>query len=280
MNYRHSYHAGNIADVFKHLVLIEVLAALRRKDTPFCVIDSHAGSGLYELGARGEYQSGIGALWAERERWPALRDYFAAVEAVNGPGALTRYPGSPWLIAAALRPQDRAVLLELHPEEIANLRDNLAGRPGVAVHHVDAWSGLKAFVPPAENRGLVLIDPPYEQADEFARIAQALARALRHWRNGQYLIWYPIKSRAPVDAFHAGLRALGAQAVALEFLTLPLDVPQRLNGSGLVLINPPWRLADGLVTTLSPLAERLAGPAGRPQVGLIDLGPAAKAPVT
>ncbi len=276
LNYRHSYHAGNIADVFKHYVLTRVLQSLQAKETPFCVIDSHAGSGVYRLEAPGEFENGIDRLWPQRAAWPALAGYFAAIERLNPDGDLQFYPGSPFIIRDFLRPQDRAVLLELHPQEVADLKANLGSEAGsIGVHHTDAWRGLKGFVPPKENRGLVLIDPPYEQKDEFERIVEALARALKHWRNGVYLAWYPIKGRRPVEQFYASLRTLGGAASpvisAVEFLTLPLDVEQRLNGSGLVLVNPPWRLLEGLKVTLPPLATYLAGSAGRPAVNFLDL---------
>jgi 23S rRNA (adenine2030-N6)-methyltransferase len=272
LNYRHSYHAGNIADVFKHYVLTRVLQSLQAKETSFCVIDTHAGSGLYRLEAPGEFENGIGRLWPVRAAWPALADYFAAIERLNPDGCLRVYPGSPCIIRDYLRPQDRAVLLELHPQEAADLKANLGSRTrNIGVHHTDAWSGLKGFVPPKENRGLVLIDPPYEQKDEFDRIVLSLARALKHWRNGIYLAWYPIKGRRPVEQFYAALRGLGAAASAVEFITLPQDVEQRLNGSGLVLINPPWRLQEDLSATLPPLAVFLAGAGGRPEVNFLDL---------
>ena len=272
LNYRHRYHAGNVADVFKHCVLTQALQSLQAKDTPFCVIDTHAGSGVYRLEAPGEFEHGIGRLWPERAAWPALAGYFAAIERLNTDGCLRFYPGSPFIIRDFLRPQDRAVLLELHPQEVADLKANLGSGVGrIGVHHTDAWSGLKGFVPPKENRGLVLIDPPYEQQDEFERIALSLARALKHWRNGIYLAWYPIKGRRPVETFYTALRDLGAAASVVEFITLPLDVEQRLNGSGMALINPPWRLLGDLKTILPPLAIYLAGSAGRPAVNFLDL---------
>jgi 23S rRNA (adenine2030-N6)-methyltransferase len=272
VNYRHSYHAGNIADVFKHYVLTLVLRSLRKKDTPFCVIDSHAGSGMYTLKAPGEFQQGIGRLWPLRQDWPALQDLFQVIAKVNPDGILAHYPGSPYIIRDYLRTQDRGVLLELHPDEFADLKRNMAGGGRVAVHHVDAWSGLKAFVPPKENRGLVLIDPPYEKKDEFSRVANALARALKHWRNGVYLVWYPIKGRAPIQAFYSALDALPLEMSAVEFLTLPTDVEQRLNGSGLIIVNAPWGLLESLQTTLPPLATYFAGTEGWPAMNVIPLG--------
>ena len=271
LNYRHSYHAGNIADVFKHYVLTLVLEALQRKQTPFCVIDSHAGAGIYELERRGEHEKGIGQLWPERTAWPALARYLGIVERFNSGDRLRFYPGSPMIIREFLRSGDRAVLLELHPEEYAVLRENMRRVPGIAVHHVNAWNGIRAFIPPREGRGLLLLDPPYERPDEFAAVAAALRHGMRHWRSGVYMTWYPIKSRRPVDSFHRAVSVFKAPVHAVEFITLPLDMDRRLNGSGLLLINPPWQLLDVLHASLPPLAARLAGSSGAPQVRLVEL---------
>jgi len=271
VNYRHQFHAGNVADVFKHLVLIQVLEALRLKETPFCVIDTHAGSGLYRLQAPGEFEQGIGRLWPARPQWPQLAAYFELLAALNNGNGLNAYPGSPWIIRALLRPQDRAVFMERHPEEAAALRDNLLGSRGITINEADAWAALKGLVPPQENRGLVFIDPPYETPDEFEQVARALRAAHARWRNGLYLVWYPIKARRPVEKLHAALRALGAETLAVELLMLPEDVPQRLNGSGVILINPPWKLEETLRALLPPLATFLAGPNGQPQVRFENL---------
>jgi len=271
VNYRHLFHAGNVADVFKHLVLTQVLEALRLKETPFCVIDTHAGSGLYRLQAPGEFEQGIGRLWPVRLQWPQLAAYFELLAALNNRNGLNVYPGSPWIIRALLRPQDRAVFMERHPEEAAALRDNLQGSRGITINEADAWAALKGLVPPRENRGLVFIDPPYEKPDEFDLVARALRAAHSRWRNGMYLVWYPIKARRPVEKLHEAVRALGAEVLAVELLTLPEDVPQRLNGSGVILINPPWKLEETLRALLPPLAAFLAGPAGQPQVRFENL---------
>ena len=273
MNYRHQFHAGNVADVFKHLVLLRVLEALRVKETPFCVIDTHAGSGLYRLQAPGEFEQGISRLWPVRADWPSLATYFELLAALNHRNGLNAYPGSPWIIRAQLRPQDRAVFIERHPEEATALRDNLLGSRGITINEADAWAALKGLVPPNENRGLVFIDPPYEQPDEFERVARALRAAHPRWRNGQYLVWYPIKARRPVEKLHEAVRVLGAEALAIELLMLPEDVPQRLNGSGVILINPPWKLEETMRALLPPLASFLAGPDGQPQVRFVDLSP-------
>ncbi|MDH4133618.1 MAG: 23S rRNA (adenine(2030)-N(6))-methyltransferase RlmJ, partial [Gammaproteobacteria bacterium] len=180
MNYRHRFHAGNAADIFKHYVLGELLAALATKETPFCVIDTHSGGGLYRLKSPGEFEAGIGRLWPVRAEWPALADLFVSVAAVNG-RTLENYPGSPLLIARHLRAQDRAVFIERHAEEAADLRENLRGRPRIAIHEADGYAMLKALVPPPENRGLVFIDPPYEKPDEFEVLAKSLTDACRRW---------------------------------------------------------------------------------------------------
>lgn len=271
MNYRHLFHAGNVADVFKHLVLIKALEALRLKETPFCVIDTHAGSGLYRLEAPGEFEQGIGRLWPARAEWPLLATYFELLVSLNTRNGLCTYPGSPWIIRALLRPQDRAVFMERHPEEAAALRDNLHGSRGITVNEADAWAALQGLLPPKENRGLVFIDPPYEKPDEFDQLAQALHAACPRWRNGMYLAWYPIKARRPVEKLHARVRALGTEALAVELLTLPEDVPQRLNGSGVIIVNPPWKLEEALRALLPPLATFLAGPNGQPQVRFENL---------
>jgi len=270
VNYRHQFHAGNVADVFKHLVLARVLEALRLKETPFCVIDTHAGSGLYRLQAPGEHEQGIGRLWPARPDWPQLAAYFALLAPLNRT-ELGVYPGSPWIIREMLRPRDRAVFIERHPEEAAALRDNLRGSRGISINEADAWAALRGLVPPKENRGLVFIDPPYEKPNEFEQVARALRAAHSRWRNGLYLVWYPIKARRPVEKLYEAVRALGADALAVELLTLPEDVPQRMNGSGVILINPPWKLEVTLRALLPPLAAFLAGTDGQPLVRFVNL---------
>lgn len=270
MNYRHQFHAGNSADVFKHLVLVQVLDALRAKETPFCVIDTHAGGGRYRLQAPGEFEQGIGRLWPLRANWPGLGAYFALLAPQDARG-LTAYPGSPCLIQSLLRPQDRAVFFERHPEEATALRTTLRDCRGITINEANAWAALTGLLPPKENRGLVFIDPPYEQADEFNQVARILKDSLRKWRNGIYCVWYPIKGRRPVEQLHERVRVLASEALAIEFLTLPEDVPQRLNGSGVLLINPPWKLEETLRVQLPPLAKFLAAAHGAPQVRFVDL---------
>ena len=266
MNYRHAYHAGNFADVVKHAALALLIERLKAKDSPVCVLDTHAGIGRYDLSSveaqkTGEFRDGVlrlleglapAALPAE------LDPYLSVVRALNqGQGkGLRWYPGSPRLSLDLLRPQDRLVLLELHPEDARTLAALFAGDARVTVRNADGYIGLKALLPPKERRGLVLIDPPFERTDEFARLARGLRQAHRRWATGQYLLWYPIKDRAPVAAFHDELKASGiARMLVAELLLRPATDPERLNGCGLVLVNPPWRMEATLAGVLAKLAD-------------------------
>ncbi|MBN9561956.1 MAG: 23S rRNA (adenine(2030)-N(6))-methyltransferase RlmJ [Alphaproteobacteria bacterium] len=255
MNYRHAFHAGNAGDCLKHALLVSMLRALARKDAAFAVLDTHAGAGRYDLASgpaerTGEWRSGIARLLDDPPE--ALRDY---VETVRSLGL---YPGSPALIRALLRPQDRLACCELHPEDAGELRRLFARDRQVAVHHRDGWEALGALLPPAERRGLVLIDPPYEAPGEFDRVVAGLRAAQAKFPTGVYAAWYPIKHRAPVRAFHAALRESGLRDIVAAELLLrePLD-PARLNGSGLVVVNPPWRFEAEAEPILAALLDRL-----------------------
>ncbi len=262
VNYRHGFHAGNFADVFKHVVVTLLVRALAAKDKPFCYLDTHAGAGRYDLAAEaarktGEFQHGIARLWASAPP-PAFTDYLAAVRALNADGHLRFYPGSPRLVRYFLRPQDRMVLCELHPQEYAHLKDEFAGDRQVAVHLRDGYAALKAFLPPPERRGLVLIDPPFEQPDEFARAAEALVAAQARWNSGVYALWYPIKTQPPVAALHRALRASGMRKLLVaEFSPHPRDSALRMNGCGMVIVNPPWQFDQALAPRLAQLATLL-----------------------
>jgi len=203
MNYRHAFHAGSFADVFKHAILARVLVHLRGKTRPFRVIDIHAGAGLYDLaseeaGRTGEWRDGIGRLFdaaLPAEAGALLAPYLAAVRSCNPDGALRHYPGSPLLVCALLRPQDRLVACELEPAAAAALAHRLRAIRQAKAIAIDGWVALNAYVPPNERRGLVILDPPYEQPDDFARLSAGLTAALRKWPTGIYLAWYPIKGR-------------------------------------------------------------------------------------
>ena len=257
MNYRHAFHAGNHGDCLKHALLVWLLAALQRKPGPLFVLDTHAGTGQYDLAATpatrtGEAQRGILRLL---ENPPApLAAYVALVN------ELGLYPGSPALIRALLRPQDRLAACELHPEDHATLRRRFARDPQVSIHHRSAWEALGALLPPStgEKRALVLIDPPYEAEDEFAQLAQGLATAHRRMKGAVLAAWYPIKHRAPLRAFFAALQDAGLRDILAAELHLraPLD-PTRLNGSGLLVVNPPYGFEQAAPPILDALLSRL-----------------------
>lgn len=265
MNYRHSFHAGNFADVLKHVVLMRILAHLARKDTPFRVIDTHAGAGLYDLGSAaaartGEWIDGVGRLAGfgfSPGAAAVMAPYRAALDALSAGGSL--YPGSPALIQHALRPQDRAAFNELHPEEFGQLR-RLAGRDErIALTHLDAYTAWKAQVPPPEKRGLVLVDPPFEKEDEFVRLAQGMQMMARKWATGLAMIWYPLKNRGAVTKFEAQCRESGfGKLLALELHVDAITPDGPLAATGLLLANPPWTLADEMTALLPELSACLA----------------------
>jgi 23S rRNA (adenine2030-N6)-methyltransferase len=272
MNYRHAYHAGNFADVQKHAVLALVIEHLKRKDTAFRYLDTHSGIGVYDLGSvqaekTGEWQDGIGRVLAAAQPPEELLPYLQAVEATNPGGGVLHYPGSPAVVAALARPIDKLALCELHPEDCDLLRRVFRTDGRVGVHHMDGYTALKAMLPPPERRGLVLIDPPFEVRDEFAQMRKGLANALKRWPTGLYALWYPIKAREPVARFHADLTMLGlSKALVAEVMIHGGDAPDRLNGAGLVLVNPPWKLDEALQRLLPWLAEVLAPGTGHARV--------------
>lgn len=261
MNYRHAFHAGNFADCMKHALLLWLIQALQRKPAPIFVLDTHAGAGAYDLQSdpaqrTEEWHAGIARLLDDP---PApLAAYVTMVR------RLGLYPGSPALIRAMLRPDDRLTCCELHPDELAELRRRFAHDSQVAVHHRDAWEALGALLPPKQRRGLVLIDPPFEQPDEFARLIRGLATGHARFRAGVFAAWYPIKHRTPVRAFHATLEQSGIRDIVAAELLLrePLD-PGRLNGCGLAVINPPYQFEAEAPAILASLLDRLYDRAGR-----------------
>lgn len=255
MNYRHAFHAGNFADCMKHAMLIWLLRALMRKAAPIFVLDTHAGRGRYDLSAgpaerTGEWRAGIARLLEDPPE--ILADYIGEVQAQG------LYPGSPALIRALLRPDDRMACCELHPEDCAALKMECGRDRQVAVHRRDAWEAIGALLPPAQKRGLVLIDPPYEDPAEFARLAAGLRAGWSRFRTGVFAAWYPIKHRAPVRAFHTALAESGLRDIVAAELWLrePLD-PARLNGCGLVVVNPPFGFEQAAAALLQALLDRL-----------------------
>ena len=268
MNYRHAFHAGNHADVLKHVVLLGMLEALERKDSPFFVLDTHAGRGQYLLQGEqsdrtGEARGGIFRLFVLHGLPPLVQHYLRRVQADNPVGALVNYPGSPLLVAQAMRAQDRLVACELQPEEARALGQLFARDPRVQVRAGDGYAAVKALVPPKERRGLVLIDPPYEaQEAEFPRILDALAEGLARWPTGMFAVWYPIKQRRSLLPFlRKAARLPIKSAFVAELLVRPDDSPLRLNGSGLLLLNAPYQL-DAELAPVLPVLVRLLGEAG------------------
>ncbi len=267
MNYRHAFHAGNFADVMKHLTLTRILLYLRRKDTGFRVIDTHAGVGLYDLqgeaAARtGEWIEGVGRLMGrglEGEAAALAEPYLEAVRAQNPDGDLRFYPGSPLITQGLLRPQDRLSAFELHPADSAALRENFSRDRQTHVSELDGWTAIAAQLPPREKRGLVLIDPPFEEKGEFDRMTKALVKGHRRWPTGIFAFWYPIKVPEEVASFVADLEGTGIPKILRLELTLRApSMPPRLHGSGMVVVNPPFGLEGEMRILLPALATLLA----------------------
>ena len=268
MNYRHVYHAGGFGDVVKHTLLTLLLTFLARKPAPFCYIDTHAGAGYYDLFSEfasktKEYVGGIEKIIEQKDPPPFIKHYLDCVHQINNRlthakfASLRYYPGSPLIARYLIRPHDRIIACELQTETYQSLRAALGGDVQVGLHHLDGLLGLKALLPPKERRGLVLIDPPYEDPEEFTRIAKVLPLALKRWETGIYAIWYPIKGKKQLEHFYRAIKQnIFRPALAVEFTIYP-DLPHHLNGCGLLIINPPWQLDAALTPTLAYLWKSL-----------------------
>jgi len=267
MNYRHAFHAGNFADVFKHTILIGLLDALKQKAAPFCYFDTHAGAGKYDLRGvqaekTGEAADGVLRLLDVKSPPPLLQSYLDLLRSLNPQDAaagIAFYPGSPLIATSVMRDTDRAVLCELQPDEAAQLKKLFAHDARVGVHQRDGYAALGALVPPKERRGLVLIDPPFEaQDEEFLAIEAALATAYSRWPTGIYAIWYPIKLREQTRPFHRWFvsQKIG-KTLVVELLRQPDDSALRLNGCGMVIVNPPWQFDQHLRRLMPVLQDRL-----------------------
>jgi 23S rRNA (adenine2030-N6)-methyltransferase len=268
MNYRHAFHAGNHADVLKHVVLLALLDALKRKDAPFVVIDTHAGRGRYALhdeSARKTAESDTGALrvLAAHTKAVAIHRYQDALRHCNPDGGLRIYPGSPLLTATALRADDRLLCYEAQPDEARALAAVFERDRRVHVQHGNGYAAIKSQLPPKPRRGLVLIDPPYEtQEAEFGAVLAALTEGLKRWPQGVFAVWFPIKQRRTLQRWLRAVEKLPTQEILLaELLIRPDDSPLRLNGSGMLLINPPWKLDAEIAAALPVLVAEL-GEAG------------------
>ncbi len=277
MNYRHAYHAGNFADVLKHAALARVILLMQKKDTAFRFFDIHAGRGIYDLGSTlaqktGEWQGGIGRILATRFDEPVrslLSPYLDSIAAASGasltPGERPRrYPGSPAVMRYLARRIDRLTLTELHPEDAKALAELYAGDIQVKVIELDGWLALKGFLPPKERRGLVLIDPPFEDDDEFDRIVGAMAEAHRRFATGVQMVWFPIKDPRQVRRFKDAVVATGIRRILVAEMALRQPVPDgSLAASGLMFVNPPWTLDAELRLLVPALARSMAvGPGG------------------
>ncbi|EKD77503.1 MAG: hypothetical protein ACD_42C00315G0001 [uncultured bacterium] len=264
MNYRHIYHAGNFADVIKHIVLITLLKSLQKKEVPFCLLDTHAGIGLYDLHSnesqkKQESQNGIGKLFFSRsEEIPEIiKNYLEIVKKYNA-DELLFYPGSPLIAENTLRENDQLILCELHPDDFQTLKTPFSKKNNIAIHHMDAYLAMKAFLPPKLKRGLVLIDPPFEKTDEFQKIIDGLKHTLKHWRSGIFMIWYPIKNTDHVKKFYDEIQNIAVSHLIIEFGLLDSVEPGKLSECGLLIINPPWKIADELKTVILPyLSDKL-----------------------
>ena len=271
MNYRHAFHAGGFADVIKHIVLVRILTYLQDKPAAFRVIDTHAGAGVYDLTSDearrgGEWLTGIARVLQARfseKALPLVLPYLDIVRAFNAKNELKAYPGSPLIARALLRPQDRLTACEVEPNARKRLIEALRRDTQARVVDLDAWTALPAFVPPNERRGLVLIDPAFEQKDEFARLADGFTEAYAKWPTGSYLLWYPVKSRRATDGLArdvagvAGTSKPAGKCLRLEFSVAPQVAGEGLTSAGLLIVNPPWKLAEELRTILPELEKPL-----------------------
>ncbi len=279
MNYRHAFHAGNFADVLKHVIITRILIHLREKATPFRVIDTHAGEGLYDLSGEeasrtGEWRDGIGrfvdaSLPADAAELVA--PYLAAVRACNRADELRYYPGSPVLTRHLLRPQDRLIACELEPRAAAALSRHLRESQAAKVMAIDGWIALNAYVPAKERRGLVIVDPPFEQPDDLTRAAEGVTAAYRKWPTGIYLTWYPIKDRDGADRFIRRIRRAGMEkCLRVEFAVAAPQPDGGLSACGMVVVNPPWKLAAE-IRTFAPALIGVLKRDGRGSYVLEDL---------
>ncbi|TRN19580.1 23S rRNA (adenine(2030)-N(6))-methyltransferase RlmJ [Vibrio furnissii] len=275
LSYRHSFHAGNHADVVKHIVQSLILSALQQKDKPFVYHDTHSGVGRYDLTHEwsektGEYKQGIARLWQQTEVPEDIHSYLEAIKALNDDGELRYYPGSPRVARAHLRSHDRMVLTELHPSDYPLLEQEFHRDRQVAIFKEDGFARLKASLPPKERRGLVLIDPPYELAKEYRDVVQAIAQSYKRWATGIYAIWYPVVNRCDIEDMIEGLQGLGIRKILQIELGVSPDTNERgMTASGIIVINPPWKLESQMQSILPFLKEAIAPATGHYKVDWI-----------
>lgn len=262
LSYRHSFHAGNFADLLKHIVQVEILEHLIQKDKPFEYIDTHSGAGIYNLKSANaqklqEYSNGIAKI--QRKEFPELARYLKVVRSYNQSDTLLFYPGSPAITQYFLRPQDRAWLFELHPKEYELLSKNIAGNKNVRVQRKDGFDGLNSLLPPTAKRGLILIDPSYEVKSDYDVLVKNLVSAHRKFSHGTYAIWYPVIDRKVIDRMERSIVRSGIKNIQRFELGVSADSDERgMTASGMIVINPPWKLFDKMSALLPKLAQKLS----------------------
>ncbi|UYZ84520.1 23S rRNA (adenine(2030)-N(6))-methyltransferase RlmJ [Entomomonas sp. E2T0] len=268
MNYRHAFHAGNHADVFKHVVLSRLIALLCQKETPFAYLDTHSGLGIYDLYSSeaertGEWLEGIKLLLEQANTPELFDDYITVINQLNVDKKLQYYPGSPMLAQKLMRPQDRIIFNEKHPEDAQLLKQNFRKDSRITIHTQDGWLLPKALLPTTEKRLLLLIDPPFEQTNELDLCVKSLTDAIARMRQAIVAIWYPIKDQKNLNKFYNQLKMSNApKLLKAELMIKPADNNLGLNGSGMVIANPPWKLENELTTLLSYLSNVLTENAG------------------
>ncbi|MFV0450549.1 MAG: 23S rRNA (adenine(2030)-N(6))-methyltransferase RlmJ [Vibrio sp.] len=272
LSYRHSFHAGNHADVVKHIVQSLILNALQQKDKPFVYHDTHSGVGRYDLTNEwsektGEYKQGIARIWQQDNVPEDIQSYLDAIKVLNQGDELRYYPGSPRVARAHLRAQDRMVLTELHPSDYPLLEQEFERDRQVSIYKEDGFQRLKASLPPQERRGLVLIDPPYELAKEYRDVVNAIAQSYKRWATGIYAIWYPVVNRCDIEDMIEGLENLGINKILQIELGVSPDTNERgMTASGMIVINPPWKLESQMEEILPFLKQAIAPVTGHYKV--------------
>lgn len=268
LSYRHSFHAGNPADVLKHLVLAQVLQYQTIKDKPLDYIDTHSGAGFFELSSSDaqktqEYKEGIAKLWQHSSEHEALNDYIALIKSFNGGDELAFYPGSPKIAEHYLRRQDKGWFFELHPRDLQLLEQNMQGKRSIRVRGENGFAGLIGLLPPASRRACVLIDPPYEIKDDYDTVISTLVKAHQRFATGTYMIWYPVVDRARINNMEQGLIDSGMCNIQLFELATQADTDVHgMTASGMIVINPPWKLKQTMDSVLPELVELLSDPSG------------------
>lgn len=267
LSYRHSFHAGNPADVLKHLVLAEVLNYQTIKDKPLDYIDTHSGAGFFELASSDaqktqEYQEGIAKLWQHTSDNEGLNDYISLIKSFNH-GQLEFYPGSPKVAEHFLRRQDKGWFFELHPRDLTLLEDNMQGRRSIRMRGENGFAGLIGLLPPASRRACVLIDPPYEVKDDYDTVIKTIVQAYQRFATGTYMIWYPVVDRERIERMETGLVESGIRNIQLFELATEADTDVHgMTASGMIVINPPWKLKQTMDKVLPELVELLSQPSG------------------